>query len=191
MPKELVFNLDQFGLKILAVTDRTRVPVGQKSVPIVGSDDERQITGVPVVSAADTDNFVGVQLIWTGTTDRCHPKDVKKDDKLFHTHSSNHWSTPESMLDLIDRVLVPHIEVVIKVHKLSPLQKAILVLDVWKHHLSLPFNNYLKSLENQILVLYPPNCTGKAQGPSLSLLKVITKFAISSSTRSARSWPTR
>lgn len=165
VPPELVFNLDQFGLKVLSLSDRTRVPVGSKSVPVIGSDDKRQITGVPVVAADG--RIAGLQLIWQGKTERSRPHGALEHPKLKHSHSVNHWSTPETMRDIVTRILVPHIKRVIKEKNLGLLQKSILILDVWCHHISDEFRQFLANLEVPILVNYiPPNCTSKAQGPS-------------------------
>ena len=154
---------------MLSLTDRTRVPIGTKSVPVIGSDDKRQITGVPVVAADGA--FVGLQLIWQGTTDRCHPKGVMEHPKLKHTHSANHWSSPETMRHLVSQILVPHIKRIINEKKLGILQKSILILDVWAHHISEEFRQFLAAQDVAILVNYiPPRCTSKAQGSPRALL---------------------
>jgi hypothetical protein len=134
-------------------------------VSVLGSGDKRQITGVPVVTMSGV--FVGQQAIWQGTTDRCHPKRVISNPKLFHTHSENHWSTPASMRHLVISILQPyitgviekmaHLNVVQKMH-----QKSLLLLDVWKHHLSVEFKELLAS-KNIIPVYLDPGATSKEQ----------------------------
>lgn len=165
VPADLIFALDQYGQRLLAVGDRTRVEKGTKSVSVLGAGDKRQITGVPIVSMAGC--FVGVQAIWQGTTDRCHPKRAISNPKLFHTHSENHWSTPESMRHLVVSILRPYIDDIIEkmphlnaVQKIN--QKSLLLLDVWKHHLSVPFRELLAS-KHIIPVYLDPGATSKEQ----------------------------
>jgi hypothetical protein len=164
VPAELIFALDQYGQRLLAVGDHTRVKRGTKSISVLGSGDKRQITGVPLVSMAGI--FVGQQAIWTGTTTRCHPKKVKVHPKLFHTHSANHWSTPATMSHIITSILCPYIDEVIAKMSLNAVQrqnqKSILLLDVWKHHLSLPFKELLAS-KKIIPVYLDPGTTSKEQ----------------------------
>jgi hypothetical protein len=164
IPKSLIFGIDQYGQHLMPVTDRTRVPVGTKSVPILGASDKRQITGVPVVTMDAV--FVGQQLIWQGKTDRSHPKKSASHPKIFHTHSENHWSNPESMRHLVVKIIVPYKDSVIRGLGFNEIraskQKSILLLDVWKHHLSKDFRELLAS-HNIEPVYVDPGCTGKSQ----------------------------
>jgi hypothetical protein len=164
IPKELVYVLDQYGQKLLPVSDRTRVPVNSKSVPVLGSNDKRQITGVPVETMAGV--FVGHQLIWQGTTDRCHPKKSDSHPKIYNTHSENHWSTPATMRHLVQKIIVPHKTAVIASMGLNAVQtseqKSLLILDVWKHHLSREFKELLDSQKIEATYI-DPGCTSKSQ----------------------------
>ena len=51
-------------------------------------DDKCQIMGTLCVKISG--EFLPIRLIYSGTTDRCHPK-VKFSDLLHITHSFNHW----------------------------------------------------------------------------------------------------
>lgn len=175
VPPALVLNLDQFGLKILSLGDKTRAPIGAKSVPVIGADDKRQITGVPVVAADGT--LVSLQLIWEGKTDRCHPKGEEKCDKIKHSHSVSHWSTFETMVELIARIDAYRLEVINR-DKLSPLQKLVLIIDVWSVHVSKAFRELVRTKYPFILLNYiPPRCTSKGQVCDLVVNKKMKDFA--------------
>jgi len=161
----LIYALDQFGQRLLAVGNHTRVEKGTKSVTVSGSGDKRQITGVPVVTLAG--EFVGVQAIWQGTTDRCHaPKSAAKHKKLFHSHSATHWSTVETMKRLVWDIIVPDMKRKIEALGLNAVQasrqKAILLLDVWKVHMMHEFKEFLMALNIEPQYL-DPSMTSKEQ----------------------------
>ena len=175
-PKALVFNLDQFGLQILSVGNRTRVERGTKSVPIIGGDDKRQITGVPIVSCAN--DIVGLQLIWQGKTSKSHPLEAHRSEKMHFSHSENHWSNFETMKDLFLNILGPHIEAVKEELECSPLQRSLLLLDVWKHHYSPEFRSFMDNTFPLIDIVYiPPGTTGEAQVCDLVVNKKMKEYA--------------
>ena len=70
-------------------------------------DDKRQIT------ATFCDNIVGdflsVQLIYGSVNDKCHPK--VKFPELFHiTHSQNHWSNKNIVMEYLKKLICPDIK---------------------------------------------------------------------------------
>lgn len=71
---------------------------------MVGLDDKREVTTVLAVSLSG--ELLFPQGIYAGKTDRCHPR-VNILDEWNVTHSINHWSTKETMLEYADRVLAP------------------------------------------------------------------------------------
>lgn len=173
VPPELVVNLDQWGQRILATRNRTRVVQGTKTVGIIGGEDKRQITGVGAVSASG--DFVGIQAIWTGKTTACHPKNVPSHSQLLHSHSSNHWSNLETMKDYVLRLLIPFFKDKIARLGLPQHQPCILILDHWKVHLLVEFRDFLSRCTPPIKVAFiPPGLTPKGQGTSfLALLRSI------------------
>jgi hypothetical protein len=188
VPPSLIYALDQLGQRLLAVGNRTRVEKGTKSVPISGTGDKRQITGVPVVTM-DAD-FVGVQAIWQGTTDRCHPsKTAPKNKKLFHAHSATHWSTVETMKRLVLDIIVPDMKKKVAELGLNAVQaskqKAILLLDVWKVHMMHEFKEFLMALNIEPHYL-DPSMTSKGQGNSAHLLNEVLFNSYLCSWRSRR-----
>jgi len=167
VPPALLINLDQFGQKLLSILNRTRVTKGSKTVGVLGVEDKRQITGVGAVSARG--DFLGIQAIWQGKTARCHPKDVPTHSKLLHTHSANHWSTLATMKDLIDRMIKPYIARVIVELNLPANQVSILMVDMWKVHLTQEFRDYVSAIQPRIELNYiEAGTTPKAQRTALS-----------------------
>ena len=168
VPAGLVYALDQYGQHLLAVSKKTRVLTGTKSVPVAGTGDKRQITAVPVVTLAG--DFVGLQAIWQGTTSRCLPKKVDKHSALHHTCSQTHWSTLPTMKELVDIIMIPDMNAKISAMGLNAIQaskqKAILLLDVWKVHLTHEYKEFLAA-KNIIPIYLDPGMTSKEQSTPL------------------------
>ena len=78
---------------------------GSKPVSIVGKDDQREITIPLAVSMSGT--LLPPQLIYAGKINTCHPK-FTFPDKWSFTHSVSYWSTKETMLEFIDKVIVSY-----------------------------------------------------------------------------------
>ena len=56
-----------------------------------------------------TGEFLPPQLIYQGTTQQCIPK-VEFPDDLNVTFSANHWSNEGTMIDYIEKILLPYVE---------------------------------------------------------------------------------
>ena len=96
IPAELVLNWDQTGIRIVPSSMWTMDKQGSKRIEIAGRDDKRLITAIFCGSAVG--EFLPVQVIYKGKTKRCHPRFQFPPD--WHiTHSPQHWSTEETMLD--------------------------------------------------------------------------------------------
>ena len=89
IPPEMIVNFDQTGIKIVPVSNWTLAEQGSKQVAIIGLEDKRQITAV--VACALDGTLVPPQLLYQGSTDRCHPKINFPEDWDVH-HTPNHWS---------------------------------------------------------------------------------------------------
>ena len=89
-----------------------------KRVVIANSDDKRQITAVFATTMAG--EYLPVQLIYKGTTSRCHPKVLFLEAwDIFH--SKNHWSNEITMRRYIENIIVPFVN---KKRKLLKLRKS-------------------------------------------------------------------
>ena len=71
IPSELIINIDQTPLSFVLISKYTMNRTGEKTVPILGTSDYRQITGTFAVTMHG--KFLPMQLIYKGSTDRCHP----------------------------------------------------------------------------------------------------------------------
>lgn len=169
--RELVINFDQLGLPILATNNKTWVKKGTKSVGVLGGGDKRQITAVPVVTAAG--QMIGIQLIFGGTTVKCHPIGAAPQG-LHYDHSKSHWSTLATMKNLITRVIRLYVDQKKKELRLPPQAKALINLDVWKVHISEAFLEWWRATQPDLeMVFVPAGCTSKGQVCDLVVQKKI------------------
>ena len=76
---------------------------GCKQIPVVGKEDKREITVLLAVTASGA--FLPPQLIYQGKTVGCHPK-ITFPAKWNVTHSENHWSTEETMIEYLEKVII-------------------------------------------------------------------------------------
>ena len=107
------------------------------------------------------------QLIYQGKIEKCHPK-FPFPKKWHITHSENHWLNEVTMLEYVDKILVPYIE---GIRENLPLNKsnahALCIFDVFRAHQCESFINKLS--ENDIKVRFvPASCTEELQPLDLS-----------------------
>jgi DDE superfamily endonuclease len=160
----LVINMDQTGVHLAPVDNRTYESRGAKDVRLIGAEDKRQIT-VCIASSLDGD-MLPPQLIFQGTTVQCHPPlTAAAEDAFVHlTHSENHWSNQETMQQYIREVIVPYAERMQLKHTLQNKSHIVLVLDVWAVHKSEEFRRFLRTSFPHIHLVYvPANCTSQLQ----------------------------
>jgi hypothetical protein len=165
IPKELVINFDQTGLKIVPVSNWTLAAEGSKQVPIVGIEDKREITALLGSTAAG--QLIPPQLLYPGKTNQCHPKYEFPDNWDIH-HTPNHWSNEASMLHYISEVIVPYVEQTREHLQLGPGQKALALFDVFAAHRCASVRDALAKA-NILQVFVPAGCTGELQPMDLSV----------------------
>ena len=71
VPSDLIINWDQTGILLVPSAQWTMDKRSRKRVPIAGHNDKRQITAV--MCGALTGEMLPIQLVYKGTTKRCHP----------------------------------------------------------------------------------------------------------------------
>jgi hypothetical protein len=160
----LVINMDQTGVHLAPVDNRTYESQGVKEVRVIGAEDKRQITAC-VASSLDGD-LLPLQLIFQGKTNACHPPVTAsaREARVHLTHSENHWSNQETMQQYVSEVLLPYAERCMLAHTLPGDSHIVLVLDVWAVHKSEEFRLFLRTKYPRIhLVFVPPNCTSQLQ----------------------------
>lgn len=180
IPHDLVINWDQTGIHYIPVSSWTMEKEGAKRVEIAGVDDKRQITAVFAASLAG--DFLPVQLIYKGTTPRCLPTVTFPQD--WHTtFSSNHWANESTMVDYVDKILVPYINEKRSELKLEPEYPALVLFDQFKGQMT---EGVLKKLdENHIhRVFVPCNCTDRLQPLEVSVNKAAKRRPASRASRS-------
>lgn len=166
----LVINLDQTGVHLVPASFWTYEQKGASSVPIVGAEDKRQITAV--LASSLYGDVLPLQLIFQGTTDRCHPPSTPASmaTRVHITHSGNHWSSVETMKQWVQVVLLPYAERCIRQFELRADASIILLLDVWSVHTSEELRLWLRQKHPRIHLVYvPANCTSKLQPADVAL----------------------
>ncbi len=159
IPDELIINFDQTGVSIVPVDDWTMEEKGSKDVGITGLGDKRQIT--MLLSYSLSLDMLPAQVIYKGTTKNCHA-DYPFPDDWNITHSKNHWSNSETMIEYFDKVLFPYISKVKKDLGLPEEQKSLIIFDLFKAHQKEEVINHLKN--NHCRMKYvPASCTGDLQ----------------------------
>ncbi|XP_041356072.1 unconventional myosin-Vb-like [Gigantopelta aegis] len=162
---ELVINFDQTGVKLVPVSNWTLAEKGAKQVTVVGIDDKHEIT--MLLGSSASGNLLPPQIIYKGVTDQCHPI-YKFPDDWHVTHSANHWSNEQPMLDYVDNVLVPYAKRVKKELRLPARQKSLAIFDVFAAHSCQSFLDLLQKRFFEVRFV-PAGCTGELQPMDLSV----------------------
>ena len=154
-----MINVDETPLKIVPVDKWTLEREGSKQVPVVGLEDKREITGL--LGCTLSGRMLPPQLIYEGKTERCHPS-FTFPEKWDIWHSESHWCTHTTMTRYVEMVLEPWLECCREELALSPTQRALVVLDVYKAHRTSDVLGVLKEAGFE-LVFVPGNCTSELQ----------------------------
>ena len=72
IPPELILNWDQTGIQLVPSTSWSIEQKGVKRVEVVGQNDKRQVTAV--LCGTIVGDLLPLQIIYEGSTNRCHPK---------------------------------------------------------------------------------------------------------------------
>jgi hypothetical protein len=107
---EMVVNADQTGVLFFSEYTRTYEKRGVRRVKInTTANNKQQVTAMLATSASG--NLLPPQVIFAGKTVRCL-KDIKDVVSTFSTWnitwSPSHWSTTETMVLWVEKILVPY-----------------------------------------------------------------------------------
>ena len=165
IPGDLILNWEQTGIRIVPSTNWTMERKGSKRVEATALNDKRQIT--VVLCGNIFGDFLPPQIIYKGTTSRCHPRYQFPQDWDI-THSKKHWSNEETMLQYIDNIISPFIKSTRERLKCS--SAALVIIDNFKGQVTPACINCLDSL-NIHTCLLPPNTTDRLQPLDVSVNK--------------------
>lgn len=160
IPKDLVINWDQTAVPIVPLSDYTMDQEGVKQVSIIAKDDKRQITAVLAVSLAG--KLLPPQLIYAGKSDKCHP-DFQFPKNWDVTHTDSHWSTSDSMIRYIEKIILPFVKLQKEHLNLPSNQRSLVIFDILRTQ---ALNNEMKKTlqENCIdWLIVPARCTSELQ----------------------------
>ena len=170
IPPELILNWDQTGIKLVPVSAHTMDREGSKRVEVTGVSDKRLITALFCGSL--TGDFLPMQVVYKGTTNRCHPH-YKFPLDWHITHSPNHWSTENTMLDYIKEVIIPYVK---RQRELLGEEKpSLVIMDNFKGQITSAVNSLLEDNDIHVCLL-PPNTTDRLQPLDVSVNKPAKDF---------------
>lgn len=109
IPQDLVINCDETGVLFVPRAKFTLANKGTKRVRAIGvGSDKAQFTATIAVTESGT--VLHTQLIFGGTTDRCHPGGTygQQYEELLFDHSSTHWQTPQTYLRYLQEIIIPY-----------------------------------------------------------------------------------
>ena len=152
IPPQLIFNADQTPCPYVSVGKMTMAKKGDKSIPIKGLTDKRNITLTFVVSF--TGEFLPMQIIYGGKTDSSQPRGVEFPKGFNVTQNPRHWSNEEETIKFIKYIINPR---VISIGKELG-QSALLIWDVFKGQCTVKVNNLLTKLSIKVAMV-PANMT--------------------------------
>ena len=127
---ELILNADQTPSSYVSVGKMTMAKRGEKSVPIKGLTDKRNITLTFAVTF--TGDFLPMQIIYGDNTDRSQPRDVVFPKGFHVTQNEKHWSNETETVNFIEQVINPYVIDKGKELRLPADQKALLTWDVFR-----------------------------------------------------------
>lgn len=173
VPPSLIINWDHTATKIVPSSQWTMERKGMKRVEIAAVDDKRQITAIFACTLAG--KFLPMQLIYQGTTTKCHPKGVEFPADWLISHSANHWANETTTIAYIHDIIIPYVKKEREACGLSSDHCALVLFDVFKGQCTA---QVLKLLDdNHILyVTVPSNCTDRLQPLDVSINKPAKDF---------------
>jgi hypothetical protein len=106
IPPELWINCDETNALFVTMARKTRATKGSKRIRLIGiGKDKAQITCT--LAVAGDGQVLPYQLIFGGTTVRCHPTSGEVVTGSIVTHTKSHWQIVETYIHLIETVYVP------------------------------------------------------------------------------------
>ena len=160
VPDDLCVNIDETNVQFVPSVTRTRCPKGVKRVRLIGVGMEKPQITVTFGGSATGAILEPAQLIFGGTTNRCHPNGGRTapPPNQYYEHTSSHWQTPESFITYITKTILSYKASTIAKLNLPLNQKMVLILDLHYSHKA-PEVLALLRANNIIAVFIPAGCT--------------------------------
>ena len=128
IPESLIINIDQTPTKYVPVGRLSLAKKSAKTVTVEGNSDKRTITAMFVFSfKAD---FLPMQLIYAGKTTKCLLR-FNFPDQYSLSFNETHYSNERESCKLIEEILKPYINKIIKQENLPVDQKSLVIMDVF------------------------------------------------------------
>lgn len=148
--RSLLINVDQTGVIVIPGGGvRTYNDRGARQISLHGKEEKRGFTAVLGIAA--TGYLLGTQAVWKGKTDASLPakhlrEPVEEELGLcFESNPRNHWSSLDTMKQLVLNSIAPYRDEMIAKHGLEPDAKVILYIDCWKVHKGEPFRTWIST----------------------------------------------
>jgi len=170
IPASLIINWDQTGTHFVPVSQWTMEVKGSRRVELAGLNNKRQMT--LVLAGTANGEFLPPQLIYSGSTSKCLPKNVNFPSDWHLTSTPTHWSNEETMLAYINRIIVPYVQSKRKEFHLSPSFPALVLFDHFSGQTSQAIFDALGK-HKLLYVLIPKTCTDRLQPMDLPVNKPI------------------
>jgi hypothetical protein len=166
IPLHLIVAADETAQFLLPSAHTTLAKKGEKTIPIIGADDKRQITvlfGLSLDSTVQTQPRA--QCIFQGKTDRVEPE-VSAELKpfIFTAHSESHWATPKTCIQYLDELARWRRSLLANSPNVDDPDThwMMLIWDVYHAHIDSEVTAHARS-RRIALVYVIPNCTDKLQ----------------------------
>lgn len=172
IPPALIINWDQTAINYVPTSNWTMAEVGAKQVEAVGVSDKRQITAV--FGCTILGDFLPMQLIYKGKTSACHPTIPFPADWCI-THTANHWSNEDTMLQYIEKIVIPYTSKKKEELRLPPDHPSLAIFDVFRGQCTESVCSLLQQ-NNIHFVTVPANTTDKLQPLDVSVNKPAKDF---------------
>ena len=163
IPPELILNWDQTGIRIVPSNSWTMDQQGVRRVEIGGASDKRLITVMFCGSLVG--DFLPIQVIYQGKTARCHPR-FEFPPVWDITHSPKHWSNETTMIQYIEKIIVPYVNSVRE--SIGTDTPAVIIMDNFKGQVTTAVNSLLEANSIHVCLPLPTPLTASNPWTSLS-----------------------
>ena len=173
IPDELILNADQTPSKYVPTTNVTMAGQGTAHIPVRGADDIRAITVTTVQSLSC--KMLPFQIIQTGKTERCLPKNVKGKENFLFSYNEKHWSNEVETLSLKEKIIASFTENVKRNYSFQMIKKPLLIWDAFKGQFTARVQEKLAEL-GLVVVMVPKNMTHLLQPLDVTTNDTIKKI---------------